>query len=121
MQQKTIKTKLKTSEKSEFKKDKVLHQTKDIFDNAMSKSKRMTKDKNDKIPVSEVDIKNEESSEDDDIGGATVSIKINKRKSSSSSSTLSSSKKKKPVWNALQDDFMLDAKLKDWDKDSDTD
>lgn len=117
MQQKTIKTKLRTSEKSEFKKDKVLHQTKDIFDNAMSKSKRLTSSG----AQEEAEVKEEEvsSSEDDEeIGGATVSIKINKRPAPTSRGSDGPSKKK-PVWNALQDNFMLDAKLKDWDKDSD--
>ncbi|XP_021963788.2 RRP15-like protein [Folsomia candida] len=130
MQQKTIKTKLKTSEKSEFKKDKILNQTKDIFDNAMIKSKNRqpgnsrssnNNDNGDK----EAEIKEEDMSSDDDdemVGLGSVSIKINKRPSTDTKKGQKSvPSKKKPVWNALQDDFMLNAKLKDWDKDSDSD
>jgi len=103
-QQKTIRTKLRNTKKSEFAKDKVLSQTKDIFDSALTKSKR----EQNQIPSGlSGDVKIKEESDDDN--------STRKRKSNGNHS---SSSAKKPAWTALQDDFMLDAKLKDWDKES---
>lgn len=113
-QQKSLKTKLRASSKSEFKKDKVFAQSKELFDKAMTKNK-FTND-----AKTEPEIKEEELSSDDERGNNSTGFGKRKRNSERNSS-IETSEPKKPVWQALQDDFMLDAKLKDWDKDSDSD
>jgi len=113
-QQKSIKTKLRASSKSEFKKDKVMAQSKDIFDKAMTKNKLVGGNSDD--DDDDLEIKKEESSSDDE--DTSRNTTKGKRKASGGERGSSS---KKPVWQALDDDFMLDAKLKDWDKDSDSD
>ena len=103
-----MKTKLREARQSEFKKDKVLNKTKEIFDSAMEKSKSIGKKREyHSSSEDEVEIKDEE---DDVVMSASVSIK---RKGKVSS--------KKPAWEALHDDYMLDAKVKDWDQGSDSD
>ncbi|ODN02337.1 RRP15-like protein [Orchesella cincta] len=111
-QQKTVKTKLRESRNSEFKKEKVLSKSKEIFESAMSKSKIVGKGGDDDASSEdEIEIKEESSSEDEE-----DKRKSRKRKAS----IVSTGDVKKPVWQALQEDFMLDAKMKDWDKDSDS-
>lgn len=115
-QQKTMKSKIRSSSKSEFKKDKVWSQSKEIFDNALNKNKSVGSESG----MEEVEIKEEDiSSDEDETNQRKSEVRKTKRKAKETVNTESSSKK--PVWQALQDDFMLDAKLKDWDKESDSD
>lgn len=118
-QQKTLKTKLKSSSKSEFKRDKVLSQSKDLFDKAMEKNKmegRVGAEDSNSEEDDPVEIKQESSTDSD---GEATPKKTRKRVLKRSGERSSTSKK--PAWGALQDDFMLDAKLKDWDRDSESD
>jgi hypothetical protein len=114
MQQKTVRTKLRESKKSEFAKDKVMGQSKELFDSALTKTKR-AQAQQDSSPLSRnLKIKKEEEDSDEE---EDSSSKSRKRKSSDKKTN---SRNKKPAWTALQDDFMLDAKLKDWDKSSES-
>lgn len=111
IQQKTIQMKLKESEYSEFKKDDVLKGTKQVFENAMKKSKLIGTDND----TEDIEIKEEDpeiKSEDEE------EMKKMKRKSKVKS-VKSKASSKKPAWVALQDNYMMDATLKDWDRDSD--
>jgi len=98
LQQKTIKSKLREARRSEFKKDKVLHKTREIFDNAMEKSKTLGKRR---------EHHSSDEDEEDSDTGISSSTKGNKDDGI-----------KKPTWQALHDDYMLDAKMKDWDRSS---
>jgi hypothetical protein len=114
MQQKTVRTKLRESKKSEFAKDNVMGQSKELFDSALTKTKR-AQAQQDSSPLSRnLKIKKEEEDSDEE---EDSSSKSRKRKSSDNKTN---SRNKKPAWTALQDDFMLDAKLKDWDKSSES-
>ncbi len=116
-QQKTLKVKLRGSGKSEFRKEKVLSQSKDLFDKAMDKSKVVGKESESEDEDDDMDIKQEDGSSSDE--GSSFQNEPRKRKLKPRSAAPEPSKK--PMWQALQDDFMLDAKLKDWDKESDDD
>lgn len=116
-QQKTLKVKLRGSGKSEFRKEKVLSQSKELFDKAMVKNKVVGKESDSEDD--EMDIKQEEGSSSDE--GTSSQNEPRKRKLKPRSGSAAPEPSKKPMWQALQDDFMLDAKLKDWDKDSDDD
>jgi len=127
-QQKTTKSKLKDVSTSEFKKDKVLKKTKEIFEDALEKSSKLVIDKipnaagsNGNVVDGEIiEIKDEEDEDNEEtrvkLSGANTNA--NEAVGPSRTTRSSSSNSKKPTWRALHDDFMLDAKLKDWDKSS---
>jgi len=120
IQQKATKNQLKEVQTSEFKKDKVLKKTKEIFDSAMEKSQKLAADR-DLSSSNEgdgvVEIKDEDDYEVKPSGAKSNSNDRNGIHPPSSRAKTS----KKPTWKALHDDFMLDAKMKDWDKSSDSD
>ncbi len=111
LQQKTIKNKLREARRSEFKKDKVLNKTKEIFDRSLEKSKGLGKQAE----------HNSSSDDDDDV---EIKEELENFVPTSSVTIIRKGKEngsKKPVWQALHDDYMLDAKMKDWDQDSESD
>jgi len=129
LQQKAIKEKLRSAQKSEFKKDKVLGDSRGIFDAAMEKSKKLGRgsesDDEDDDDEDYDDIK-EEGDEDSD-GPMTTGTVTFATSNKSTPSQITSNKKKPPTTNgrksskkpgfpALHDDFMMGAKLKDWGK-----
>jgi len=101
-----------TGGKSEFRRDKVIGQSKDLFESVLGKEKKSNANnapKGDSDSESEeTEIKQEDtsSSEEDD-------VPLRKKK------VPTKAKGGKPAWSALQDDFMLGAKLKDWDNNKD--
>jgi len=128
LQQKALKDKLHGARQSEFKKDKVLYQSKEIFDSAMTKSKRLGGDHS-SSDEDDLEVKDEDDSGSDfepaeatgtitfktRSGGSLPSV-VNGKKNNQNSNTSS----KKPRFKALHDDYMMgSAKLKDWKDNSD--
>jgi hypothetical protein len=121
LQQKTIKSKLNDVRTSEFKKDKVLKKTKEIFEDALEKSSKLVIDKTQPAGESTgageiIEIKDEE----DETSKVKLSIANSNANDGNGKGLKARSSNKKPSWQALHDDYMLDAKLKDWDR-SDSD
>jgi len=113
-----------------------MHQSKEIFDTSLERSKRLrnreyNSDSDEEEVEDDLDVKDEEDEGDFDPAEVTSTITFitkgsvstlsngkkqkQTKKESSSSRGLRSGKTFKPAFKALHDDFMLGAKLKDWD------